>query len=202
MLEALRGLGYSTAAALADVIDNSVSAGASDVYVRFDWNEESSRVSILDDGRGMSDQELEAAMTLGAKNPLDERAPTDLGRFGMGLKTASFSQCRRLTVASRREGGDVACLRWDLDAIAADPEGRWRMFEGPCPDSERFLEPLFRVCSGTLVLWESIDRIVTPGCTLNHFADLIDDVEVRLAMTFHRLIGGAKPIFDCLSTTS
>ncbi|RYF37345.1 MAG: ATP-binding protein, partial [Cytophagaceae bacterium] len=72
MLEALRGLGYSTAAALADVIDNSVSAGASDVYVRFDWNEESSRVSILDDGRGMSDQELEAAMTLGAKNPLDE----------------------------------------------------------------------------------------------------------------------------------
>jgi len=195
MLEALRGLGYSTAAALADVIDNSVSAGASDVYVRFDWNEESSRVSILDDGRGMSDQELEAAMTLGAKNPLDERAPTDLGRFGMGLKTASFSQCRRLTVASRREGGEVACLRWDLDAIAADPEGRWRMFEGPCPDSERFLEPLFRVWSGTLVLWESIDRIVTPGCTLNHFADLIDDVEVRLAMTFHRLIGGGEADF-------
>lgn len=190
MLEALRGLGYSTASAIADVIDNCVSAGASNVHVRFDWDGERSRVSILDDGRGMSDRELEAAMTLGAINPLDERASTDLGRFGMGLKTASFSQCRRLTVASRREGREIACLRWDLDAIAADPEGRWCMFEGPSPGSEWFIEPLLGVVSGTLVLWERMDRIVMPGCRLDHFADLIDDVEVRLAMIFHRLLEG------------
>ncbi len=195
MLEALRGLGYSTAAALADVVDNSVSAGASEVHIRFDWDGESSRISILDDGRGMSDVELEAAMTLGAINPLEERAPTDLGRFGMGLKTASFSQCRRLTVASRRDGGEIACLRWDLDAIAADPEGSWRLFEGPVPGSERFIEPLLGRRSGTLVLWEKMDRIVTPGYSLDHFADLIDDVESRLAMIFHRLIEGALPDF-------
>lgn len=123
MMEALRGLGYSTAAALADIIDNSISAGASEVRVRFDWDGHDSRISVLDDGRGMNDPELEAAMTLGTINPLDERAPTDLGRFGLGLKTASFSQCRSLTVASKREGQKIVCLRWDLDAIASDPEG-------------------------------------------------------------------------------
>ena len=122
MMEALRGLGYSTAAAVADVVDNSISAGASEVHLRFDWEGQASRISILDNGRGMSDPELEAAMTLGAINPLDERAPTDLGRFGLGLKTASFSQCRSLTVASKRAGEPLFCLRWDLDAIASDPD--------------------------------------------------------------------------------
>ncbi|ROO39943.1 ATPase [Pseudomonas sp. AF76] len=194
MLEALRGLGYSTAAALADVIDNCVSAGASTVHVRFDWDGEKSRISILDDGGGMDDAELEAAMTLGAKSPLDVRSPNDLGRFGMGLKTASFSQCRCLTVASRRTGGSVSCLRWDLDAIAASPDDGWRMFEGPTRGSEAFIEPAEILRSGTLVLWERLDRIVTPGYDVNHFADLVDDIELRLAMVFHRLLEGLKPV--------
>lgn len=198
MMEALRGLGYSTAAALADVVDNAVSAGAAEARLHFDWNGAESRISILDDGRGMSDAELEAAMTLGTINPLDERAPTDLGRFGMGLKTASFSQCRRLTVASKREGGAVVCLRWDLDAIAADPESGWLMFEGPAPGSEQFIEPLAGLRSGTLVLWERMDRVVTSGSELDHFADLTDDVESRLAMTFHRLIEGPRADFRLL----
>lgn len=75
---------------------------------------------VLDDGRGMDDAELESAMRLGDKNPLDTRSAQDLGRFGMGLKTASFSQCRRLTVATIK-GGVTSCLRWDLDELAADP---------------------------------------------------------------------------------
>lgn len=195
MMEALRGLGYSTAAALADVVDNSISAGASEIRLHFDWDGHDSRVSILDDGRGMSDPELEAAMTLGTINPLDERASTDLGRFGLGLKTASFSQCRSLTVASKREGGELVCLRWDLDAIASDPDGGWRMFEGPANGSERFLEPLSALRSGTLVLWERMDRVVTTGSTQDHFADMVDDVESRLAMIFHRLLEGPRPDF-------
>lgn len=194
MLEALRGLGYSTAAALADVIDNGISAGASEVHVTFDWDGDRSRISILDNGRGMDDAELEAAMTLGAKNPLDDRAPNDLGRFGMGLKTASFSQCRCLTVASRRMSGPVSCLRWDLDAIAASTDVGWRMFEGAARGSEAFVEPVDTPHSGTIVLWEQLDRIVTPGYTLDHFADLVDDVELRLAMVFHRLLEGPNPV--------
>ncbi len=194
MLEALRGLGYSTASALADVIDNGVSAGATEVRVAFDWKSGDSRISVLDDGRGMTDSELEAAMTLGAKSPLDERSADDLGRFGMGLKTASFSQCRRLTVASKREGGETSCLRWDLDALALS-DGGWNMHEGPAEGSEAFLEPLSPLRSGTLVLWERLDRIVTPGYDVDHFGDLADDVELRLGMVFHRLLEGHVPTF-------
>ncbi|WP_240792782.1 ATP-binding protein, partial [Pseudomonas edaphica] len=194
MLEALRGLGYSTAAALADVIDNGVSAGASEVHVTFDWDGERSRISILDNGRGMDDSELEEAMTLGVKNPLDDRAPNDLGRFGMGLKTASFSQCRCLTVASKQIGGPVSCLRWDLDAIAASTDVGWRMFEGAARGSEAFVDPVNALRSGTIVLWEQLDRVVTLGYTLDHFADLVDDIELRVAMVFHRLLEGPSPV--------
>ena len=190
MLEALRGLGYSTAAALADIVDNSVSAGATEIRIDFIWGGEASRISVLDNGRGMDDAELESAMRLGDKNPLDERDPEDLGRFGMGLKTASFSQCRRLTVSSVREDGDGGCLRWDLDALAASPEGGWLLFEGPALGSEAFLRPLLGTKSGTLVLWEVLDRIVTKGYDANDFNDLVDRVEAHLAMVFHRFLKG------------
>lgn len=192
MMEALRGLGYSTAAALADIVDNSISAGASEVRIDFAWDGEASRISIFDDGRGMDDAELESAMRLGGKSPLDERDPGDLGRFGMGLKTSSFSQCRRLTVASVKNGAS-GCLRWDLDALAARPDGGWLLFEGPSPGSEAFLVQLANKESGTLVLWEILDRIVTKGYVADDFNDLIDRVDAHLAMVFHRLIQGPKP---------
>ena len=198
MMEALRGLGYSTAAALADIVDNSVSAGAGEVRIEFAWVGPASRISVLDDGRGMDDAELESAMTLGDKSPLDDRAAGDLGRFGMGLKTASFSQCRCLTVASLREGGPPCCLRWDLDALAARPEEGWLLFEGPAAGSEAFLEPLSGRGKGTLVLWEVLDRVVTDGFTTDDFADLIDGVEARLAMVFHRMLQGPRPTLKLL----
>lgn len=192
MLEALRGLGYSTAAAIADIVDNSVSAGASEVRVDFAWAGPESRVSILDSGRGMSDTELESAMTLGDKSPLDARDTGDLGRFGMGLKTASFSQCRRLTVATAKDGAR-SCLRWDLDALALDPGGGWLMFEGPAPGSEAFAAAIDGSAAGTLVLWERLDRVVTDGYVADDFLDLMDNVERHLAMVFHRLLEGPEP---------
>lgn len=192
MLEALRGMGYSTGAAVADIIDNSIAAGATCVDVQFSWDEEGSRVTILDDGRGMDDSELESAMTLGDKSPLDARDPDDLGRFGMGLKTASFSQCRRLTVASAK-GGSHACLRWDLDELARNPDIGWALLEGPAPGSESFVAPILERPHGCLVLWESMDRIVTKAFSPEHFLDLVDEVQQHLAMVFHRLIGGPRP---------
>ncbi|WP_230459309.1 ATP-binding protein [Burkholderia ubonensis] len=191
MLESLRGLGYSTGAAIADIVDNSVSAGASEVRIDFKWEGHRSRVAILDNGHGMSDPELEMAMRLGDKNPLSQRDANDLGRFGMGLKTASFSQCRRLTVASIRD--DIqSCLRWDLDELAANPENDWILFEGPADGSHSFLSSMEGMKAGTLVLWEVLDRIVTAGYTANNFNDLIDDVESHLAMVFHRLLQGPR----------
>ena len=138
MLESLRGLGYSTGAALADIIDNSISAGAKEVSIDFAWHGSASRITVLDDGRGMDDAELESAMRLGDKNPLDARAAHDLGRFGMGLKTASFSQCRRLTVASVKKG-TTSCLRWDLDELAADPDGGWLLMEAELIEPDFYL---------------------------------------------------------------
>jgi len=192
MIEALRGLGYSTATALADIIDNSVAAHAEHVDLQFSWDGSESYISVVDDGSGMDESELDKAMRLGEKSPLDERAVHDLGRFGLGLKTASFSQCRRLTVASKKTG-KIACLRWDLDVIATSRDDGWHLMEGPAEGSDTLLAPLQAVEKGTLVLWEKLDRIVTPGFTEQDFLDLVDLVERHLAMVFHRYLEGSRP---------
>ncbi|WLD14675.1 ATP-binding protein [Planctellipticum variicoloris] len=193
MIEALRGLGYSPATAIADIIDNSITAGADHVELCFDWKAAASTITVLDNGLGMDDGSLERAMRLGERSPLEERATHDLGRFGLGLKTASFSQCRRLTVASRREGGAVNCLRWDLDLLMNSGDDGWRLFEGPAEGSEKHLTSLCSRERGTVVVWESLDRVVTPGFREQDFLDLIDRVEGHLAMVFHRFLEGSRP---------
>ena len=122
LVEALRGLGYSTATALADIIDNSITAGAGLVDVSFGWRGDASYIRITDSGRGMTANELDHAMRLGARNPLDARAD-DLGRFGMGLKTASFSQARRLTVASRSGDGEARPACGGILILSAGEQG-------------------------------------------------------------------------------
>jgi hypothetical protein len=192
MIEALRGLGYSTATALADVIDNSITARGNRVDILFSWRGTESTIVVLDNGEGMDERELDLAMRLGERNPLEERAAHDLGRFGLGLKTASFSQCRRLTVASRKADG-INCLRWDLDVLAASKDDGWHLLEGPTEGSEGLLAPLNSQGSGTLVLWEKLDRIITPGFCEQDFLDLVDRVERHLAMVFHRFLQGPQP---------
>ncbi len=193
MLESLRGLGYGPATALADIVDNSIAAGADNVAIQLEWAESESWVRIVDDGDGMDDAELETGMRLGARDSRSERAASDLGRFGLGLKTASFSQARRLTVASRRSGGPIVCLRWDLDLIGHESGAEWLLFEGPAPGSEHLLVALAQMEHGTIVLWEKLDRIVTDGFTANDMIELVDRVEAHLAMTFHRLLDGLQP---------
>jgi hypothetical protein len=112
--------------------------------------------------------------------------------LGLGLKTASFSQGRRLTVASKK-AGRISCLRWDLDVLSASQDDGWHLLEGPSEGSEVLLSPVERLESGTLVLWEQLDRIVTPGFSAQNFLDLIDTVEHHLAMVFHRYLHGVQP---------
>lgn len=192
MVESLRGLGYSPATALADIIDNSISAAARAVHVRFHWEREWSRVTVIDDGCGMTEPDLERAMRLGDRSPVEERQASDLGRFGLGLKTASFSQSRCLTVASRK-GGVTSCFRWDLDVLAQGAGDEWLLLEGSASESESALDVLQTLCSGTLVMWERMDRIITPGFSEQDFLDLMDTVERHLAMVFHRYIDGPRP---------
>lgn len=190
MIESLRGLGYSASTALADIIDNSLAAGADRVELFFVWEGERRAIAIRDNGHGMSDEELFNAMRLGFLSPLTERASHDLGRFGLGLKTASFSQCRSLTVASKRSGTDIACLRWDLDYLAQSEDFQWLLLEEPGEEARLLLPMLAEQPQGTLVVWEKMDRVITPGFSPQDYLDLIDIVERHLALTFHRFLEG------------
>jgi hypothetical protein len=192
MVEALRGLGYSPATAVADLIDNSIAAGATKVAVTLVWTSGAAHLQLEDDGAGMTDAQLDSAMRLGDRDPRATRAPTDLGRFGLGLKTASFSQCRRLTVASKRDG-TVSCLRWDLDLLANSDDNLWRLLEGPDPRSPRILPLLDRKTHGTLVVWEELDRMLPKGTSAQHALDVLDNIEQHLRMVFHRYLSGSHP---------
>ncbi len=191
MIESLRAFGYSTQAAIADLIDNSVTAQARNVWVTFHWRGVDSYVRVRDDGRGMSEDELRAAMRLGSSSPLDRRDDRDLGRFGLGLKTASFSQCRRLTVASRRAGDQVSIRRWDLDYVGQT--AAWRLLKGSEQGSEERLDDLASAKSGTVVLWEILDRLVGDAAiddekAHRRFLEAVALVRDHLAMTFHRFL--------------
>ena len=200
LVESLRGVGYSTATALSDLIDNSISAGARNIWLTFRFDGPNSWISLLDDGVGMSDASLGWAMVLGAISPNDKRTASDLGRFGLGLKTASFSQCRSLTVASRQDN-HTSIRRWDLDYICQCGANEWRLLKEPRVNSESLLEPLTELESGTLVLWEVLDRI-TGSNTKNDkkaedaFHEMIELVEEHLALVFHRYLEQSKPLLQ------
>ena len=191
LIESLRSIGYNLPTAIADIIDNSISADAKSVEVTFHWDGANSWIRILDDGRGMTEAELYEAMRPGSQNPLQKRSAQDLGRFGLGLKTASFSQARRLTVASRRRGQAVSTREWDLDYV--EKVNEWRLLIEPTADSTLWLQPLETRPSGTTVLWTKLDRLtlgeqVVDAATHARFNDAIDHVRAYLALIFHRFL--------------
>lgn len=189
-IESMRAVGYSLESAIADLIDNSVSAAASSVSIEF-RPFGSPYVAIIDDGLGMGPEELTEAMRHGGRSPLEVRAPTDLGRFGLGLKTASLSQCRKLTVISYKD--QILSARcWDLDLIAKR-EG-WVL---SVPDSEDeirsmpHVDEILRQGHGTIVLWENLDRLAAGEITLESALGLkMDRVRDHLALVFHRYLTG------------
>lgn len=100
LLVALRAVGYTNETAIADIIDNSVSGAATEIELYFDWDNK--RIIIADNGLGMGQQELMNAMEIGSANPNEMRPSEDLGRFGLGMKTASFSMAKKLLVVSKK----------------------------------------------------------------------------------------------------
>ncbi len=192
LIESLRAFGYTPRAAIADLIDNSISAGAHVIQVQFTWDGSNSYVTVSDDGRGMSAEQLVVAMRAGSQSPLERRERRDLGRFGLGLKTASFSQCRMLTVRSRVDGHTCATRRWDLDYVGQTRE--WRLLHDAASGSEsRLSSDTNLLSSGTIVLWERLDRMVgdvpvDDQKAERRFFDIISNVEHHLAMVFHRYL--------------
>ena len=116
-LATLASMGYSFNSAVADIIDNSISAGASQIHLRLLSYGDCYRLTITDDGSGMNSPDLIRNMVIGCKDPRSAREVHDLGRFGAGLKTASFSQARILTVFSWTDEAGIAGARWDTDLV-------------------------------------------------------------------------------------
>lgn len=195
MIESMRAYGYTLSTAIADLIDNSIAAEAENVWVQLHWAGADTWISVSDDGNGMDEASLRNAMRLGSQSPLAEREPDDLGRFGLGLKTASLSQCRRLTVRSRMDGQEGWVRRWDLDYLALPDTSGWRLLTKCAPGSEDRLDLPDDTSSGTIVLWEALDRIVGNAGkddkkVHDHFLRLADELEQHLAMVFHRYLSG------------
>lgn len=186
----MRDLGYSLETAVADLIDNSISAGAHVIDIICDLAGSQPSVVIIDDGRGMTESELLEAMRHGTTNPRNPRSPRDLGRFGLGLKTASFSQCRSLTVISARSGLRSGA-EWNLDRI--DAEDDWIL--SILDDADLVVLPYVdRIGDhGTAVVWRELDRLVEDevGDRRNEIvSEKLDALGRHLSIVFHRFLAG------------
>ena len=159
LMGSLRSRGYSFESAVADVIDNSISSHAQNIRVLFPTSPmDELALGILDDGDGMSEEVLFEAMRYGSFSAEEKRAEDDLGRFGMGLKSASLSQCRCLTVVSF-DGKDLHGLKWDYNYILETKD--WLIQELSITEISNlpYIEKLKAQSKGTLVVWQDFDVI-------------------------------------------
>lgn len=186
----MRDLGYSLETAIADLIDNSISAGAKMIDIMCDVSGEHPLVAILDNGRGMTEVELLAAMRHGTGNPIQHRSPKDLGRFGLGLKTASFSQCRSLTVVSTKDGS-ICGAEWSLDRIDAADDWILSILDEADIHALTCIDCLGE--QGTAVIWRKLDRLMEDEAGDRRQEIVNEKLEAvgrHLSLVFHRFLSG------------
>jgi len=189
----LRDIGYDFTTAIADLVDNSVSAGATRVDIEIVFDGPGSYVLVADDGSGMTAGKLTEAFRFGSRTNYSNN---DLGRYGLGLKTASLSQCRRVTVASRQSPVNRRITTRTLDLDFVEESDSWLIIE---PEESPVLtistEKLARH-RGTVVVWEKLDRLlplkrVDGGWARRRFLNYASRVSEHLGMVFHRYLEGA-----------
>lgn len=191
LMESTRAIGYSIEAAISDIIDNSITAQATTITIKF-FPVGQPYISILDNGVGMSSNELNIAMQYGSKNPNEKREPNDLGRFGLGLKTASLSQSRTLTVISLKNG-ELSGRRWDMDYILQTGEWSLIILEVGEIDQMPLFKELIKHGNGTLVVWQNLDRLsVGESDFATSFGLKMDRVREHISLVFHRFLAGEK----------
>jgi len=200
LIQSMRNMGYRPHTALADIIDNSIAAGAKNIFIDFNPSNFTTKgwVLIADDGKGMSHEQLHQAMRWGGNGPNTPRNPEDLGRFGLGLKTASFSMGKRLTVISR-QNGIKSILRWDLDTICST--GKWTPEEHLDSEESIIIESLIQKSEvfskdGTIVFISQLDRLNANGNTIsqieNNRTAIIKTIIHHLSLVFHRFLEKKK----------
>ena len=182
LISSLRSIGYSFNDAISDIIDNSISAGAKNIEIFCGWKDQISTVEITDNGHGMTREELIDAMTIGAKSPLDPREEGDLGRFGLGLKTASFSQSQILEVESWTKNTGSCVAKWDLERVVIENE--WLL------DFAENTRKVKESDSGTIVKWKVLDKsgIIERSENSDILAQHVCSLEDHLSSVFHRFL--------------
>ena len=193
LVESTRSIGYSFETAVADIIDNSISKHADIINVFFD-SYEPMYLEVLDNGTGMDSDELIEAMKYGSKSSIDERDEDDLGRFGLGLKMASLSQCRKLTVVSKKNN-KISGAVWDLDHIIETNNWELILLDDNEIQQIKYINKLNGYEHGTIVLWEHFDRITKEtGEHSKIFDNKITITRAHVSLVFHRFLSETNKI--------
>jgi hypothetical protein len=191
LMESLRDIGYDLSSAVADLVDNSIDADADTIRIDSGVDELGGWIRIADDGIGMTERRLDEAMRYGSSR---DYAADDLGHFGLGLKTASLSQGRRLTVATRSTAkSPIRIRRWDLDHVAITDS--WDLEQIRAREAPNRLTAPLAHSTGTVVLWERLDRVLGDRrlgaeASERRLVSSLNDVAQHLAMVFHRFLDG------------
>lgn len=192
LLVALRSVGYTNETAIADILDNSISGAATEIELYFDWDNR--RIIIADNGFGMDYQELMDAMEIGSADPNEMRASEDLGRFGLGMKTASFSMAKKLLVISKKNS-TISNAEWNLNTVAS--EDKWEISEYDESDISMILESIDTYTQynnwkqGTLIIISELDRLIDETNiekSKKNFYKMIRNIKSHIAITFHRFM--------------
>lgn len=199
-IKTLRRIGYTLNSAIADVIDNSMTAWAKNISIYAPPGLENPYISILDDGYGMSPEELTNNMRIGCKDPDDTRQEGDLGRFGSGMKTASFSQARQLTVITKKKGHPIAAARWDIDRIEKTNSWCLEVFSSNEIEAIEGLYPDFNEASGTQIIWGKLTCIDSGSHAMDADSELVaklSELKSYIGLHFHRFMSGKdKRVFS------
>ncbi len=194
LLQSLRDVGYDFVTALADIVDNAITAGAKRVDIEINAKNCPPCVVVADNGAGMTHLRLVEALRLGAVRDYES---DDLGKFGLGLKTASLSQCRRLTVVTRHSANHyrLAAATLDLDDVAIS--NSWTLDGTLRPDARDLALKWLVGSTGTVVIWQKLDRVISTGDAASgwdrrRLQRLVDSASAHLSMVFHRFIEGTE----------
>ena len=189
---AFRSYGYSFNTAISDLIDNSITAGSTKILIEMQWANGNPYVVVLDDGNGMTEEQLSANVVLGSKNPNEVRDKNDLGRFGLGLKTASFSLARELHIFSKVVNGVLSYRSWNLDVL--EKENRWLVSKRIPGWYQELPERIQINEKGTLVLLKNCDRLLKNASTPQSLKELGAELIQYLGTIFSRYISSPANI--------
>lgn len=195
VIQSLRNIGYNAQTAIADIVDNGIDAGATEIHVNFEYDNGDGYIVIQDNGKGMTVEELQIAMTIGSKDPREDRKQHELGRFGMGLKTASFSLGKRLSVLTKKDG-IISERCWDLDYVSEHNE--WNLFKNiPTVVKERM--PDIENDNETIVFIDKLDRFCGNGngkaIQSRSYYSKVARIRKYLEMVFHLKIQNGLDLF-------